>query len=260
MFFPKLRRQAKWVFLLLAIVFALGFVVFGVGSGGGLGFLDIFNNNGGTSGSVSESKARAEIKKNPDNAKAYQDLANALQTKGDLRGSAAALKHFTTLRPKNVDSLTTLAGLYTALGTRLQTDIATAQQEAQDSSFATQLTNGLQKNKQPVVGTNVIFQSISNLTNTRLTKLYQQQQNDFNQSESVNQKIVKLTPKDANAFLNLGQAAQYAGDTKGAIAAYQQFIKLAPNDPTTSLVRRQIKALRKAAKAQSVQAQTVQGG
>src|SRR5918999_2938900 len=38
MFFPKLRRQAKWMFLFLALVFAVGFVGFGVGAGGvGLG-------------------------------------------------------------------------------------------------------------------------------------------------------------------------------------------------------------------------------
>src|SRR2546421_8410855 len=33
MFFPRLRRQAKWVLLLLAVIFAGGFVFFGVGSG-----------------------------------------------------------------------------------------------------------------------------------------------------------------------------------------------------------------------------------
>ena len=33
MFFPKLRRRAKWVFLLLAIAFGIGFVAFGVGTG-----------------------------------------------------------------------------------------------------------------------------------------------------------------------------------------------------------------------------------
>ena len=35
MFFPKLRRRAKWVFLLLAIAFGVGFVAFGVGTGVG---------------------------------------------------------------------------------------------------------------------------------------------------------------------------------------------------------------------------------
>jgi tetratricopeptide (TPR) repeat protein len=254
MFFPKLRRQAKWVFLLLALVFAIGFVVFGVGSGGGLGFLDIFNNGGGSKGSVSESKARERIKKNPDDAQAYQDLSNALQTKGDLTGAAKALNTFTTLRPDNTDALAGLAGLYTALGTRLQTNVTVAQQTSQDNSFATQLDVGLQANRQPVVGTNVIFQSLADLSNSKLTKLYQQQQDYYNKAVKVNKRIVGLNPRDANAQLNLGQAAQSAGDTNGAIAAYEKFVKLAPDDPTAALVKQQIRALRKSAQSQTVPA------
>ena len=46
MFFPRLRRQAKWMFVFLVLVFGLGFVVFGVGSGGGLGLGDILQNAG----------------------------------------------------------------------------------------------------------------------------------------------------------------------------------------------------------------------
>src|SRR5262249_57475496 len=54
MFFPRLRRQAKWVFVFLAFVFAAGFVFFGVGSGStGLGDLlrgnfNIFGSGGGS--------------------------------------------------------------------------------------------------------------------------------------------------------------------------------------------------------------------
>ena len=33
LFFPRLRRHAKWVFVLLAFAFAFSFVLFGVGSG-----------------------------------------------------------------------------------------------------------------------------------------------------------------------------------------------------------------------------------
>src|SRR5436190_18893913 len=51
MFFPKLRRQAKWVFIYLALSFAVGFVVFGVGSGGGAGLRDPLQGRGrGSSG------------------------------------------------------------------------------------------------------------------------------------------------------------------------------------------------------------------
>ena len=35
MFFTRLRRHAKWMFVFLALAFGVGFVVFNVGSGGG---------------------------------------------------------------------------------------------------------------------------------------------------------------------------------------------------------------------------------
>jgi cytochrome c-type biogenesis protein CcmH/NrfG len=254
MFFPKLRRQAKWVFVFLALVFALGFVVFGVGSGGGIGLGDLFNSGGSSKQTASESKAREEIKKNPQNAQAYEDLANALQTKGDLRGSAKALTTFTELRPRNAEALASLAGLHTALATRLQSDITAAQIASQENSFATTVNTGLQSKNQPVVGTNAIFQSLADLNNAKLSRLYQQQQDDLTKAESINTKIVKLNPKDANAQLNLGQAAQSAGDVQGAIAAYKKFIKLAPDDPTVALVKQQIKALRKSSESTSVPA------
>ena len=250
MFFPKLRRQAKWVFVFLALVFALGFVVFGVGSGGGIGLGDLFNSGGSSKQTASESKARQEIKKNPNNARAYQDLANALQTNGDLRGAAAALATYTRLRPKNVEALTSLAGLYTAMGTRLQPQITAAQQQSQDNTFPTVVDTGLQVRNQSVVGTNAIFDSLSASTNSKLNTLYQQQQNDYGNAERVSKRIVRVSPKDANAQLSLGQAAQSAGDTNTAIAAYRAFIKLAPDDPTVSLVKQQIAALRKASKSQ----------
>jgi tetratricopeptide (TPR) repeat protein len=254
MFFPKLRRQAKWVFVFLALVFALGFVVFGVGSGGGIGLGDLFNSGGSSKASASESDAREKIKKNPENAQAYQELSNALQTKGDLRGAANALAKYTALRPRNADALASLAGLYTALGTRLQTDVTLAQEASQNNSFATALDTGLQVNKQSVVGPNAIFQGLAAVSNDKLTKLYTQQQDDYNNAEKFNKQIVALDPKDANAQLNLGQAAQSAGDAPGAIAAYRKFIKLAPDDPTVALVKQQIKALRQSAQSTSVPA------
>src|SRR4029450_9379552 len=66
-FFPKLRRKAKWVFLLLAIAFALGFVAFGVGTGvGGTSIGDVlravFTSNGG---SQDLDSLREDATKNP---------------------------------------------------------------------------------------------------------------------------------------------------------------------------------------------------
>src|SRR5919202_3466721 len=66
MFFPKLRRSAKWVFVLLALVFALGFVFFGVGSGSSgiedllRGNLDFLGGGSSTSKQVKDARERTE--------------------------------------------------------------------------------------------------------------------------------------------------------------------------------------------------------
>src|SRR5919109_5233096 len=75
MFFPKLRRHAKWMFVFLALVFAVGFVGFGVGAGG-TGIGDILR--GGTgSGAPSADDAQKRIDENPNDVQAFRDLATA---------------------------------------------------------------------------------------------------------------------------------------------------------------------------------------
>ena len=51
--------------------------------------------------------------------------------------------------------------------------------------------------------------------------------------------------------LELAQAAQQTGDAATAIAAYEQFLKLAPDDPNANIVREQLKQLRGTAAASS---------
>src|SRR5436189_293971 len=90
MFFPRLRRQAKWVFVFLAFVFAAGFVFFGVGSGStGIGDLlrgnfNIFGGGGGSSQSSGVKKALKQTEQNPKHAAAWLALATAYQTDGKL--------------------------------------------------------------------------------------------------------------------------------------------------------------------------------
>ena len=83
MFFPRLRRQAKWVFVLLVFVFAGGFVFFGVGSGS-TGIGDLLHGNfsffGGGGSSSAVSKARDRLKHHPNDAGAWHRLATALRS------------------------------------------------------------------------------------------------------------------------------------------------------------------------------------
>ncbi len=40
----RLKKHGKWIFVLLAVIFAMSFVLGSVGSAGGLSFLDYFSN------------------------------------------------------------------------------------------------------------------------------------------------------------------------------------------------------------------------
>jgi tetratricopeptide (TPR) repeat protein len=115
MFFPKLRRRAKWVFLLLAVVFLGGYLVFSVGTGAGSGIgdylSDIFNRQPGAAG-PSVDEARERLADNPQDPQAQLELARALQTDGQVEQAIAAYERYTTTRPRDEDGLRALASLY----------------------------------------------------------------------------------------------------------------------------------------------------
>ena len=112
MFFPRLRNQAKWAFVLLIVVFAGGFVFLGVGSGGlDLGQLlrDAFGNKGSSTGSLS--KAERAVRERPLNAPARRNLAQILQNKGRTDEAIAAWLAYGKLRPKDVTALRNVGDL-----------------------------------------------------------------------------------------------------------------------------------------------------
>jgi hypothetical protein len=142
MFFPRIRRHAKWVFVFLALAFGLGFVGFGVGAGG-VGIGDILKGSGGGSGVPSISSSQKKIEKNPTDAQAYRDLATAYQAKGDVDNAVDALGQYTNLRPKDVDALRELAGLYLnqASAAQQRAQIAELRAEGRDVGIASGVYN-----------------------------------------------------------------------------------------------------------------------
>src|SRR3954454_1628501 len=134
MFFPRLRNHAKWMFVFLALVFAFGFVIFGVGSSLPSGLGDILRNGGSSSNLPSVSKAQGEVKKDPKNAQAYLDLSRAYQRDSNIDAAIAPLVTYTKLKPKNQSVLQELAGLYATQATRAQADSAQANQDYTDAS------------------------------------------------------------------------------------------------------------------------------
>ena len=82
------------------------------------------------------------------------------------------------------------------------------------------------------------------LASTKQSTAYTNFQNAQKSAEGVYQKLVALNPSDATTQIQLGQAAQSAGDTATAIAAYNAFLKLAPTDPLAPQVKQALKALK----------------
>jgi hypothetical protein len=246
LFFNRLRTHAKWVFVLLIVVFGLGFVLFGVGSSS-LGLGDILNGVGGGGGSgPSVGKSLKATEKDPKDAQAWKDLATAYDSGGDYTLGIGAWQRYTQLRPRDVDGLSALAQDY---GNQLQAqsaDVQAAQAQAQQnpqSSFGPPSTSALGR----ALGS--LSDPITQSSNASGSTAYQTALSAYQQSATeliaVYQKLAKLQPSDPIVQLQLAQTAESVGNTTAAIGAYKAFIKLAPDDASAPQAKARIKALEK---------------
>ena len=243
MFFPRLRRQAKWAFVFLAVVFGVGFTAFGVGSDVPGGIADILQGGGAVTGQPSVEDARERLDKNPNDIPALRDLATALQAEGKPNEAAAALERLTALRPRDEEALRQLAVLRFTRANELRDEVQRAQIEAQIIanpadflSTTTPLGQALSQQS--------LTQAIQSQIQERVTRLYTQMQTAYQQAMGAYSRLARVVPDDAGVQLQLAEAALNAGDTQAAIAGYQRFLKLAPDDPSAPLVRQQIERLR----------------
>jgi tetratricopeptide (TPR) repeat protein len=257
LFFNRLRTHAKWVFVLLIIVFAGSFVFLGVGSSG-LGLGDLFSGirGGGGGGSASIDKQLKATEKNPKDAAAWKALATAYDSKAEYAAGLAAWERYTQLRPKDVAGFNALAQDY---GQQLQTrvtELQAAQAEAQQSQ-PTDLNPGTSSPLGRALGS--LDDPLSQNQGSDATTRYQAAASAYQQTASqliaAFQKIANLQPNDPGVRLQLAQTAESIGDAATAIAAYKQFVKLAPEDASAPQAKARIKALEKQLAGSSSSAQ-----
>jgi tetratricopeptide (TPR) repeat protein len=245
MFFMRLRRSTKPVFIFLALVFAVSFVFLGVGSGSsGIGDLlrgnfDLFG--GGSSSSTSVSGAQKRIEKNPRDAAAYRDLAHAYQAKGDTAKAIDALNTYTRLRPKDTSALTELAGTYLSQADAARQQAIAAQASLTNSSLFTPYPVGGKLGT--AIGQNPITEASTSGAQSAFTTAYQKMQSAYSAAVGAYKRVAKRAPNDPNAQISLASAAVSANDAKTAIAAYKRFLKLAPDDPSAPSVKKTITQL-----------------
>jgi tetratricopeptide (TPR) repeat protein len=240
LFFTRLRRRQKWVYLGLAIVFAATFAGVGVGSGSG-GLSQLYSGLFGGGGDQ-VSKAQAEIKKDPKNAKGYRDLALAYETKSDTPGAISALQSYLQLRKKDAVAWTELGGLET---TQAQS-YATAYQQVQNSTQTSNPTQAFQPGGTlgKALGTNPLAPPTQQTTN-QASQLYQQALASYGSALSAYQKAAKLQPKSAQARFEVATSAETAGQYAVALAAWKRYLVLDPHSPQRKQIEHAIKQLGK---------------
>jgi len=241
MFFPKLRRQAKWMFVFLALVFALGFVVFGVGSGGG-GLGDVLQNLGGTSGGPSVNDAKKKIEKG--DLTAYKELAEAYRANNEPDKAIAAGEQYVKVRPKDDEFMRSLASDYEGKAIKLRNEAAAVQEKlnAQTGGNTFAIPGNTKLGK--AVGTGRIDQDLTTAATTELTDQYSGIESAYSRATQLYQRVAAVNPDDVLLQELLAVTAYQSRQVSVAIKASKRVIKLAPGSAEARQARQLIKQLR----------------
>jgi tetratricopeptide (TPR) repeat protein len=252
LFFSRLRVHAKWMFVFLALVFALGFVFFGVGSGS-TGISDVLQNffTGKSSSGASASALLKKAERHPSEPKPWHDLATKLEADNKLDDAIAALKHYTALRPRDQTVLEELASVYLRRVTQEQQVYVDAQTRSQllAPPLLGQPPSSSSLGKAFAGLTNPIQSTVSGSIGTQSSDAYGKIIQYETDAVGTYKQLAKLSPKDATTELRLAQVAENAGDARTAITAYKRFLQLAPDDPLAATAKKSLKAIEAQLKA-----------
>ena len=233
---------------MLAIIFAMSFVVFGVGAGG-TGIGDILRGRSSSGSGPSVEDLQKKVASSPKNPTALLALANALQNAGRTDDAVPILERYSQIKPKDVNALNELATLYQAKAARLRGEAQVAQlqvqQAAPESAVLPSTTTPIGKALSDLPISSAVSGAAQAQFNDKLTQM----QSAYRQAQQVYERVVVLKPNDPAVQRDLGYAALYAGDNTTATTAFARFLKLAPDDPEAPLIKQQLKQIKQAAAA-----------
>ncbi|MEY4225527.1 MAG: Tetratricopeptide repeat [Actinomycetota bacterium] len=262
----RLRTKGKWIFAFLAAVFALTFVVAGVGTGGP-SFLDMLSQERAAEAPDTQpaddavEAALADTKATPEDPQAWLALATAYVNAGQLDKAEEPATKAAELAGDDAERQSAVADLYLALAAALL-------QKAQDAYAGAQgagLVNG-----RPAVPQTVIpgqsqgatpFQTAQEAlasagfseASAAATPFQTQADSAYQGAIAAQEAVTKASPDDPAAWFRLGQIAGAANDGELAISSYRTFVELAPDDPLVKQVEEEIDRLEKALNPVQVQ-------
>lgn len=240
MFFPMLRKRAKWVFVLLAAAFGIGFIGFGVGGQGGGGVADVIGGVFGREGDaqISANKAQENLADNPDDPEARLDFAQALSAEQRFDEAPAAYESYLELEPNDTQALQELALLYQA---SVGQSIQRAQILQQDALLSDPSTLVLfDPTSTPFTQTlaeNELTSRLADAANQEAEAAFDEAADRAGPWLVTIERLAVLSPNSPTLQLQLGQAAEAADDTDKAIAAYIRALELDPGGAASVQVR-----------------------
>jgi tetratricopeptide (TPR) repeat protein len=240
MFFPRLRRQAKWMFVFLALAFGIGFVAFGIGGTGGSGISDLFVQGSGSSGpSVSSAQEKIE----DGNLAAYKELTEAYRAEGKQDEAITAGEAYVRARPNDYVFMRTLASDYEGKAAR-QRDEASAIQEGLSSATGTTFALPSESKLGQALGMGRIDRELTADANQKLTELFGGIEANYSRATELYQRVARVQNDDVLLQMLLAQSAYQARKNGIAIKAYQRVCRLAPGSVDCTQARDAILQLR----------------
>jgi tetratricopeptide (TPR) repeat protein len=222
------------------------FVVAGVGTGVGSGVGDylseIFNRQASTD-QPSVDEARGRVRENPRDADAQRDLANALQGEQRTDEAIVAWEAYTTLRPRDVEGLESLAVLYGTKAREADERAAAIQAEASGAFFENEIRNPTSKLGEEL-GTDRITAFVRQDLEQAFTTARTTSRETHAKEAGVWERLTKVEPDEPTHWAELGRAATGAEDYALALAAYRRYVRLSPDASDVPTVRQIIKQLR----------------
>jgi tetratricopeptide (TPR) repeat protein len=257
MFFMRLRRSAKWAFIVLIFAFAFSFLFAGVGSGSGSG--DLISGLLGLRGGNPVKSAEKNAAENPKDANALTKLAQAYDANNRRAAAIKTYRKYLKLKPKDPSGLTQLG--------RLQEEIATLRWDryaALQSKLAV-VSDPLSPDPlQTLAGADYLLTSYTTLLSTKLSNAYGSYTVAAQAWESTTKSYAKAVPAtntlpralaeyqvvqvELQLAQNAGSAADYATAIKSyrtAIKFCKRFLRLTPKSPLAKQVKKLLADLQK---------------
>jgi len=233
MLFERIRRTQKPIYIAVAFVFCFGFVVFGVGAGASsVNLGDLFNGGGGSGDQIS--KLNSTVSKNPKDAAAWLQLAQAYTTAGNNDQAISAYQTYMGLKPNDIGVAQSAAALLEARG-QLSEQNAAAYENVANYYSSASTNSGVAGLKISSLFTDPIATQESSTYSQQASIYSQSAQSDFRTAMGYRQTIAKSDPKNAINQDLLGYDAYGAQDYATSLAAFKAYLKL---QPTSSEAKR----------------------